>query len=351
MIHVRPRAESTTSAASRAQRPLSMRSPHLVASAFMAALALAGCGGSDDPSGEDTVTSITGVACEPNMHVFPVAAPHNIGYDSSCTGGPCPISCPDAHANSDWNVDSGGDHHGIDVFAYHGAPLVAVSDATVVDVGVTSPTSGLRVKLRDACGWSYYYGHMDEAYVTDQQVVSAGEVIGTMGSSGASSTHLHFNISPGGYYDDIDPFDLLAATSATACGGDPPVDAPPADGPGHPVPPAGCGVIEPGSGLDVNATVTSCDGRFALVMQDDGNLVHYQVGGGALWSSGTSGHPGSVVYMQDDGNLVVYGADAQALWHTGTFGNPGAQLAVQDDGNLVIYGSQGALWSSGTAGY
>jgi hypothetical protein len=346
MIHVRPRAESTTS----------LRIPHILAGAFMVALGSAGCGGSDDLGGEETVTSSNGVACEPRMHLFPVAAPHNIGYDPSCTGGPCPISCPDAHANSDWNVDSGGDHHGIDVFAYHGAPLVAVSDATVVDVGETSPTSGLRVKLRDACGWSYYYGHMDEAYVTDDQVVSAGEVIGTMGSSGASSTHLHFNISPGGYYDDIDPFDLLAATSATACGGDPPVDdppadEPPADGPGDPVPPGGCGVIEPGRGLDVNVAVTSCDGRFALVMQDDGNLVHYQVGGGALWFSGTSGHPASALFMQDDGNLVVYGADWQALWHAGTFGNPGAQLAVQDDGNLVIYGSQGALWSSGTAGY
>ena len=120
-------------------------------------------------------------SCDPLMSVFPVGDAHNIGYDSaSCGTGTCQISCPDSHANSDW----GGAHHGIDVFAYQGAPLQAVADATVVAVGVVSSTSGLRVRLRDACGWEYYYGHMDQAYVSVGQQLRAGDDIGTMGRTG-----------------------------------------------------------------------------------------------------------------------------------------------------------------------
>ena len=58
-------------------------------------------------------------------------------------------------------------------------------------------------------------------------------------------------------------------------------------------------------------------GATRLVCQSDGNLVLYQAGGGALWDSGTWGHPGSAAYMQDDGNLVVY-ASGRPVWDSGT---------------------------------
>src|SRR5688572_24152178 len=61
---------------------------------------------------------------------------------------------------------------------------------------------------------------MESASVAQGQRVSAGQVIGTMGSSGAASVHLHFNVSPNGAYsNDINPFNLLNNTSPTACGG------------------------------------------------------------------------------------------------------------------------------------
>ena len=364
MSHVGSRAEQTR----HARRALTAVSTVAMAASML--LAVAGCADGDALEGQDDVeVTSDAIACEPRMVVFPVAAPHNIGYDGSCTGGPCPISCPDAHANSDWNVDQGGDHHGIDVFAYQGAPLVAVADATVVAAGTVSNTSGIRVKLRDACGWNYYYGHMDAEYVSVGQTVIAGEVIGTMGRTGAASTHLHFNISPGDYNNDIDPFDLLAATSGTACDAEPPPaepppaepppaeeqpadpgEEPPAD-PGEAPPADGCGSLAAGNVLDVNGAVTSCDGRFVLVMQDDGNLVLYQSGVGALWSAFTAGHPGSALAMQDDGNLVIYASSGQAIWNTGTNGHAGASLAVQDDGNVVVYGAPGALWNTGTSGH
>lgn len=90
-------------------------------------------------------------------------------------------------------------------------------------------------------------------------------------------------------------------------------------------------------------SLVSCDGRFELVMQGDGNLVLYQ-GNTALWHSQTHGQPGHVAVMQNDGNLVVYTEDLQPLWNSGTYGHPGSVLRLQDDGNLVIYDGATPLW-------
>ena len=112
--------------------------------------------------------------------------------------------------------------------------------------------------------------------------------------------------------------------------------------------PTSCGAIEPGRGLAPGEAVYSCDGRYALVMQGDGNLVLYH-GGSALWSSRTPGSDGRRAVMQGDGNFVVYGASS-ARWDAGTAGHPGAWLAIQDDGNVVVYAGATPLWATGTNG-
>jgi hypothetical protein len=127
---------------------------------------------------------------------------------------------------------------------------------------------------------------------------------------------------------------------------------PPPVGPatGKPAATAGCGTIQPGQGLVNGETYSSCDGRFSLAMQTDGNLVLYRNGAGAMWSSGTAGSDGYAAIMQGDGNFVLYGHHSNALWNAATNGNGGAVLAVQEDGNMVVYapGSK-AVWSSGTS--
>jgi hypothetical protein len=54
----------------------------------------------------------------------------------------------------------------------------------------------------------------------------------------------------------------------------------------------------------VSDTVASCDGRFRLDMQPDGNLVLCQTNG-PLWGSGTAGKGGAVARMQTDGDVAA----------------------------------------------
>jgi hypothetical protein len=90
--------------------------------------------------------------------------------------------------------------------------------------------------------------------------------------------------------------------------------------------------------------ITSSNGQYQLILQEDGNLVLYS-NGNALWSSRTMGKGAKKLVMQRDGNLVLY-KDREPVWATNTSGNNGAFLKIQNDGNLVIYR---AVWSTGTA--
>jgi len=96
--------------------------------------------------------------------------------------------------------------------------------------------------------------------------------------------------------------------------------------------------------------LSSGDGRYQLILQDDGNLVLYRLSDHkALWASGTNGKAVSKAIMQQDGNFVIYGYP-NAVWATNTNGKPNATLIVQNDGNVVIYEPTVPIWASNTAG-
>ncbi len=131
----------------------------------------------------------------------------------------------------------------------------------------------------------------------------------------------------------------------------PPPPPPPPVGPptGKPAPTSGCGTIQPGQGMVNGETYSSCDGRFTVAMQTDGNLVLYRNGVGAMWASNTAGSDGYAAIMQGDGNFVLYGHHSNALWNSVTEGHAGASLAVQEDGNMVVYApGPKAVWASNT---
>ena len=95
---------------------------------------------------------------------------------------------------------SGGWHHGDDIFAPLGAPVLAVASGTVFSVG-WNEVGGWRLWLRDSGGNEFYYAHLS-AYTSlaaDGRQVSAGQVLGFVGNTGdAEGTpfHLHFEVHP-----------------------------------------------------------------------------------------------------------------------------------------------------------
>jgi murein DD-endopeptidase MepM/ murein hydrolase activator NlpD len=95
---------------------------------------------------------------------------------------------------------SGGWHHGDDIFAPLGAPILAVANGTVFSVG-WNDVGGYRLWLRDRGGNEFYYAHLS-AYTTlavNGRHVQAGDVVGFVGNTGdAEGTpfHLHFEVHP-----------------------------------------------------------------------------------------------------------------------------------------------------------
>lgn len=101
------------------------------------------------------------------------------------------------------------EHHGIDIFARRGTPVIAVSEAYVRRVDET-PVGGKVVWLRDpARSLSIYYAHLDSQAVEDDQRVSPGDTLGFVGNTGNARTtppHLHFGIYQRG---PVDPFPFV----------------------------------------------------------------------------------------------------------------------------------------------
>jgi Ricin-type beta-trefoil lectin domain-like len=95
--------------------------------------------------------------------------------------------------------------------------------------------------------------------------------------------------------------------------------------------------------------LTSTNGRYSLIQQQDGNLVLYNHVNTPLWASGMNGKSVQRCTMQPDGNLVQYLPYKVAAWASNTDGHEGAYLIVQDDGNVVIYGKDDqSLWATNT---
>jgi murein DD-endopeptidase MepM/ murein hydrolase activator NlpD len=105
-------------------------------------------------------------------------------------------------------------HHGDDLFAPKGTPVLAVSDGVVFSVG-EQRLGGRRLWLRDHSGNEFYYAHLN-AYsrlARNGEEVGVGDVVGYVGNSGDAErtpSHLHFEIHPAsllglGYDGAVDP--------------------------------------------------------------------------------------------------------------------------------------------------
>ena len=111
-------------------------------------------------------------------------------------------------------------HHGDDIFAPLGAPILAVADGVVFSVG-WNHLGGYRLWLKDDQGNQFYYAHLS-AYsplAVNGRRVQAGAVLGFVGNTGdavGTPYHLHFEVHPKdllylGYDGAVDPTKYLDA--------------------------------------------------------------------------------------------------------------------------------------------
>ncbi len=91
-------------------------------------------------------------------------------------------------------------HYGIDLAGPQGTPIYATRAGTVTRTTYDS-SSGHYVVLNHGDGFESKYLHMTHYIVSPGEYVSAGQVIGYMGSTGASTgSHLHFSIMYNGQH-------------------------------------------------------------------------------------------------------------------------------------------------------
>ena len=106
-------------------------------------------------------------------------------------------------------VDAFGNagHRGTDIPAPEGTPILAAHSGTVLVSG-WNDSYGNQVLLDNGAGLSTRYAHMTATAVTAGETVTAGQVIGYVGSTGDSTgNHLHFEVMQGGVR--VDPLRLV----------------------------------------------------------------------------------------------------------------------------------------------
>lgn len=102
------------------------------------------------------------------------------------------------------------DHKGVDISGGYRCEIYAALPGWVYDTGYNG-TDGFYVTLIHADGWRTKYCHLSSVYARERTRVPAGQVIGRMGHTGASTgEHLHFELWHMG--SDCNPLDYLPIT-------------------------------------------------------------------------------------------------------------------------------------------
>ena len=98
-------------------------------------------------------------------------------------------------------------HRGTDIPAPEGTPILAAHSGTVLVSG-WNDSYGNQVLLDNGAGLSTRYAHMTQTAVTAGEAVTAGQVIGYVGSTGDSTGfHLHFEVMQTGVR--VNPMDMV----------------------------------------------------------------------------------------------------------------------------------------------
>ncbi|MEL0041003.1 MAG: peptidoglycan-binding protein, partial [Ilumatobacter sp.] len=119
-----------------------------------------------------------------------------------------------------WHAPRSGGrvHLGVDIIAARGNLVYAAAEGTITKVYYDRPgsLSGNGVRLTTDDGTYFFYAHFDTIAegISPGVRVQAGQVVGTIGATGNTSTpHLHFEIHPGGG-TAVNPYPIVKAVDA-----------------------------------------------------------------------------------------------------------------------------------------
>ncbi|RPJ06003.1 MAG: hypothetical protein EHM28_10970, partial [Spirochaetaceae bacterium] len=105
-------------------------------------------------------------------------------------------------------------HSGLDLVYAYGANILATASGKVLRVFYDSGY-GNHVLIGHKYGFSTLYAHLDSVFVQKGQEIKAGEIIGTLGSSGlVTGAHLHYEVRLGNQEVDPQSFIIKPETEA-----------------------------------------------------------------------------------------------------------------------------------------
>ncbi|WP_312952646.1 murein hydrolase activator NlpD [Superficieibacter sp.] len=130
----------------------------------------------------------------------PVTAPSTVSVTeptASSTNTSSPISAwrwpTEGNVIENFSATDNG-NKGIDIAGSKGQAIVATADGRVVYAGSALRGYGNLIIIKHNDDYLSAYAHNDTMLVREQQEIKAGQKIATMGSTGTSSTRLHFEI-------------------------------------------------------------------------------------------------------------------------------------------------------------
>jgi murein DD-endopeptidase MepM/ murein hydrolase activator NlpD len=105
-------------------------------------------------------------------------------------------------------------HTGLDFATATGTPIVAMANGVITETGSAGAYGNQTIQTL-ADGTEIWYCHQTTIGVQPGETVTAGQQIGTVGSTGNSTgPHLHLEVRPGGG-DPVDPFQALVFHGVT----------------------------------------------------------------------------------------------------------------------------------------
>lgn len=83
----------------------------------------------------------------------------------------------------------------MDLAGKKGSPIFAVNKGRVIYQGQRFSGYGKMVMIKHANGVTSLYSHLNKIFVNAGQIVTGGQLVGTMGRTGrATGVHLHFEL-------------------------------------------------------------------------------------------------------------------------------------------------------------